>query len=719
MKKLNKLSKIISMTIAVCMLVSICSMSVVFADGAQILADPTYEYYTTIDTTSNSKNTYGIYMEDQYVNLPYLNSSFVGKASSTSIYAAIAWPPELKTTRGAGYPEQNAELDLVGSDYILKSNTSKVKYRLPARVKPTVEQVTSGKYYDLNETLIIDYARSWMGGVTNGISGIIDIGKKYEKIHILIGHASDSTDGYYGRGQVQAHIIYDDADETTTLPEVVTVSQTASKKDYVKFPNDLIDASESDGSNGYICETLPLVSAQGQSAADNFVADFESYVSTGKGSYGKNEYQGNFSKDDERITLAAFEYTLINPNPNKVVKQIKFSQTSGMGGYIVLGVSGENEREDWADKVIEINAAIDNLEEKGSEASAADVTEAMELVNSAIDAGGQVPENVNIEKFNSLFSNEEFTGSLVDAMLEGVDLENVTWDDTTEKFKDLDDVASVIEATNNLVEGALKDKILEAYTGMIDSLINEEEKDNDEMLERFELLKSAKTDEFREKFEEKVIYSTTVPSISADPEYVIFKVNFSKPVDSAVFENKDNYEILCGNKKIDSSWITVIPNPDGKGAEIKVLNSQDYSKPYTLTVSKNVRGSNGEAWAYLLTAQDSALAPFIVSTTGVTLTAPRPEDPITEKIFKGTISLNNISGSDSSCEILIASYGANGKYLGTMYVPTNGTASKGLNSFNFEGRLPEGAKEVLCYIYDSVMNMTLLTPPITIEIPAE
>lgn len=700
------------MIITVCMLISICSVSVVFADGDRIYGDPTYDYYKTIDTSSNAKDNYGLYMESLYTNLQYHSSAFVSDGGGNASFAAIAWPPVLRErVAGDGFPAQNATITKKGSDYIVMSKNSRVKYRMPARITPTAAQVNSGNSFDLNEVLIIDYKRSYNGGATRGMSGVIEIGKSYEKIHFLIGHASDSVGDLYGNGQIQAHVIYDDG--TTTLPEEVRVANVAWASKYVYwFPGDMIDAPESDGRYGYICESLPLVTAKGQSNADNFVADFVSYVSPSNTQYNNVNYPGQFTTTSTKLTHAAYEYTL-TLDPQKVVKQIVFSQTSGCGGYAVLGISGENDRPDWTDKVEEINTAIAELEENADNSSASDVVNTMELINSAIEAG--VESYIDTETFNGLFSNEVFIGNLVDGMFADVDIENVTWDDTSEKFKDLDDVASIIEETGNFEGCPVKDDIVDAYTGMVDSLINEEEKDNDKMIERFELLKSAKTTAFQTIFDDKVIYNKTTPSISTTPEFVAYDIDFSKPVDEEMLV-ADNFEVLCGKDKIDDSWITIEPKLTGEditGAIVKVLNSQDYSKSYTLNVSRDLKGKNNESWGYQLTKIDNASEPFSAKSKDIQFKE-------SDRTFKGKITLSNSASSAVPCVILITSYDANGKCLGTIYAqPADGTIPKGSKDIDFTGMLPDGAKDVLCYVYDSVTRMTLLTPPVTIEIPAE
>ncbi len=692
------------MLISVSMLMSMFVSTVAFADD-RIYADP--EMVTYMPATGSNVGDTKIYMQDNYANAGYHIKHFLRDGERMYTLAAMAWPPALRTNRSGDYPEQKATIN--NTDNTITSTASGITYKLPDLNAPTAAEIAGAQastptQFHKKEAMILDAFGTRNYAYGSKTSANLELNDNYDKISFLIGVADTAADMV---SEIAAFVTYSDG--TNTLPD--GASERGSSAKYWTFPAGTADSEAADGRNGYLVIGSPKATAAGQSAADNFVADFESYI------YKPNKTAGSTSDITARFTkstgangtIAAYEYTL-DVDENKKITSITFNHNnkanaagnSVSSGYAVLGLVGQKKAEDWTDKIVEINADIDELTAEGAQITSNKILSTLTAINEAKNKG--VGEHIKIDDFNALFTDD-----LVNDLFEGTNLNQMSWEDEGDFFQILDSIYYAVENTENNVSVVTKEWMTDAYSELIDSLIEEDEKNEEELKARFDLLKSATVLDFQNIFEQKIIYEAGNLAISSGHEEITLEIDFSQPIRSSQL-TKDNFIVKRDNEVVNPKWITFEPKRTGEditGVKVKVLNTQEYVKPYTLHISREMTGANGGRWAYQFEEKLNANAPITAKTDAVVISDAN--------VISGNVSLESSMSESQSYVVLISSYDEKGMYLGT--ISATGTVSSGASadiSIN-EQALPEGTSKVICYVVDSLSNMTLLTPPVTLK----
>ena len=276
----------------------------------------------------------------------------------------------------------------------------------------------------------------------------------------------------------------------------------------------------------------------------------------------------------------------------------------------------------------------------------------------------------------------------------------VDWDNTELLLSQSESIVAAIEATGNSYENLAEETratLEAAYADMVDILL-ERDAEIEVLKERFELLKNTEIDALSSIFKEKVIWTETFAK-KAEPELVIFELDFSQPVSEDNL-NAEYITVKVGEDEVNPALVEYkakMTDEDVTGVEIKIINSLDYSKAYTIEVDETMIGANGGEWVYPCFYTETVTAPFAVNSSQVT---------VAENLVSGMLQFTNNSGSSKSYVILITAYSENNKMLASK--PISGLMPEGASVANISFDVPENTEEIFCYVLDGYENLNLL-----------
>ena len=187
---------------------------------------------------------------------------------------------------------------------------------------------------------------------------------------------------------------------------------------------------------------------------------------------------------------------------------------------------------------------------------------------------------------------------------------------------------------------------------------------------------------------------------TAEPDLVTFDLDFSQPIAEDKL-NADYISVKFGDDEINPTLIIYeakLTDSDITGATIKIINSLDYSKAYTITVDEALTGANGGEWAYPCVYTETVTAPFAVDSSEIS---------VTDNTVSGSLALTNNTGVSKPYVVLVAAYSDDNKMLASK--PIQGTMAPGVSPANVEFTAPDGTAEIYCYVLGDYTDLSLLS----------
>ncbi len=475
----------------------------------------------------------------------------------------------------------------------------------------------------------------------------IPIGKKYDRIYFLTADAYDSSNRENPKKSMTVKIKYKDEDAVAT-----------------EITNE------------------PVLGRNTYASEENFVAVLKTR--------GARNTDARFNTDNGSSMVALYEYS-IDVDSTKELESINVTVTWLHDGnkttFCIPSITGMR---DWTEEVVYADEAI--LTASDDITNVEKVLEAVTVVNELKKVGLEVYLQ-NLELYNQLFSDSSFSENLIEGIYpEG---NTVEWEDADVR---LEQIKSIIEAIGyDAFSDLAKQKLDTAFYNMVNDLIESEESDEVKK-ERFLLLKNAGISRLTDVLYEEVMWVESY-SDDKDFEWIYFNLEFSQSIDEEKL-NEEYFIVRCGDEIVDSTFIKYDKTED-KNLKVKVLNTLNYTKAYTLEISKEFIGENGGEWISKDIYAATTTAPMIFNDDAIT---------VSEETVSGTFKITNNLKSEQSFILTIAFYDDKDKMIQAQHY--SGTVLSGktyTSDATFNYSIPSGTKEIICYLMDSYTNGNLLT----------